>query len=300
MKKLIIVSALLCSLLFAPVFVSAQTAPTADALTQQLIKLLTQMIAQLEQEIQQILVQQKSQTSTSIQPTQNTPPAVPITTPVSTTPTTITCTPNWQCNSWSICTNSQQIRTCSDSNSCNTYNQQPPLTQYCSMPTPNPITTPTPVCNPSWQCGNWNTCTNSLQTRICTDSNNCNTTNGKPTLTQFCVMPAPTLTPTQQTQACQNTYNSASSSLNTSEQQTENQLNSQISSIQSQLDALNEQFAGNGTASSGAAARAEQPLNDTLTNEKAQLANAQVQYQTNLIVLNNTLQICLSSIVQNP
>ena len=56
MKKFIIVSVLLCSILFVPVFASAQTAPTADALTQQLIKLLTQMIAQLEQEIQQILV----------------------------------------------------------------------------------------------------------------------------------------------------------------------------------------------------------------------------------------------------
>ncbi len=70
MKKLIIVSALLCSLLFAPVFVSAQTATTHDALTQQLIQLLTQLIAQLEQQIATILAQQQTQIAAIQQQTQ--------------------------------------------------------------------------------------------------------------------------------------------------------------------------------------------------------------------------------------
>jgi len=47
---------------------------------------------------------------------------------------------------------------------------------------------PTPVCNPNWQCGNWNTCANSQQTRICNDSNNCGTSNNKPSEIQSCVI----------------------------------------------------------------------------------------------------------------
>ena len=47
-----------------------------------------------------------------------------------------TCTPNWQCNTWSACSSSQQSRTCSDSNNCGVANGEPLLTQSCSMPTP--------------------------------------------------------------------------------------------------------------------------------------------------------------------
>ena len=65
MRKIIIVSMLLCSLLFIPLCASAQTVATQQETTQQLIQLLTQLIAQLEQEIQQILAQQQSQSSSS-------------------------------------------------------------------------------------------------------------------------------------------------------------------------------------------------------------------------------------------
>jgi hypothetical protein len=324
MKKLIIVSVLLCSILFVPVFVSAQAAPTSAQLTQQLIQTLTQLIAQLEQQIKTILAQQKSQAVDSSQIAQSTSPATTTTTipalTVTPVPTpTPTPTPLIQCNgiSYNPCLNGKESY-CPPSGTMICYNPGDIFcnNQYwtpcpsgqtascsstgeiCQIPTP--ITTLTPVCNPNWQCGTWNTCTNSLQTRTCTDSNGCNTTNGKPNLMQACIMPVPTLTPAQQTQACQNTYNTASSSLSANEQQTENQLNSQISSTQSQLSAIEEQFAGNGTASSGAAARAEQPYIQNIANEKAQLANAQAQYQTNSTALNNTLQTCLSSVVQVP
>jgi hypothetical protein len=37
-----------------------------------------------------------------------------------------------------------------------------------------------PGCTPNWQCTAWSSCTNSQQTRTCTDSNNCGVTTGKP------------------------------------------------------------------------------------------------------------------------
>lgn len=57
-----------------------------------------------------------------------------------------------------------------------------------------PVATPPPqptVCNPNWQCGDWNTCTNSFQTRSCTDTNNCNTETGQPVESQPCVVQIP-------------------------------------------------------------------------------------------------------------
>lgn len=77
-------------------FAAAQTSQTQASLTQQLIQLLTQMIAQLEQEIQQILAMQKNSNP------------VPVPT---------TCTPNWQCG-WSDCVHGSQSETIVDSNNC--------------------------------------------------------------------------------------------------------------------------------------------------------------------------------------
>lgn len=51
----------------------------------------------------------------------------------------------------------------------------------------NPIT-PQTACLPKWQCGNWSDCINSLQTKTCTDSNNCGTLTGRPSLTQSCTI----------------------------------------------------------------------------------------------------------------
>ena len=42
------------------------------------------------------------------------------------------------------------------------------------------------ICSPNWQCGSWGTCTNSQQTRTCSDQNSCGTSNGQPLLTQSC------------------------------------------------------------------------------------------------------------------
>ena len=41
-------------------------------------------------------------------------------------------------------------------------------------------------CAESWSCTSWSTCANSVQTRTCTDSNNCGTTANKPTESQSC------------------------------------------------------------------------------------------------------------------
>jgi hypothetical protein len=42
------------------------------------------------------------------------------------------------------------------------------------------------ICTESWSCGSWSTCTNSTQTRTCTDVNSCGTTSSKPALSQGC------------------------------------------------------------------------------------------------------------------
>jgi len=42
-----------------------------------------------------------------------------------------TCTPNWQCTSWDICSNGSQTRSCYDSNYCGTTTGVPSQTQSC-------------------------------------------------------------------------------------------------------------------------------------------------------------------------
>lgn len=46
-----------------------------------------------------------------------------------------TCTQNWQCSSWGVCENSQQTRTCTDSNSCGATTNKPTETQSCTSTT---------------------------------------------------------------------------------------------------------------------------------------------------------------------
>ncbi len=43
------------------------------------------------------------------------------------------------------------------------------------------------ICTTNWFCTNWSACANGVQTKTCTDLNNCGTTNGKPSTTQSCV-----------------------------------------------------------------------------------------------------------------
>ncbi len=51
---------------------------------------------------------------------------------------------------------------------------------------PNGQQTNTPLCTENWNCNNWSSCNNGQQTRTCTDSNNCGTTNNKPSLSKAC------------------------------------------------------------------------------------------------------------------
>jgi hypothetical protein len=44
-----------------------------------------------------------------------------------------TCSPNWQCDPWNICTEGVQTRTCTDLNGCGTLTGQPPLQQACPL-----------------------------------------------------------------------------------------------------------------------------------------------------------------------
>ena len=54
------------------------------------------------------------------------------------------CTESWSCGSWSTCTNNTQSRTCADANSCNTFVNQPALTQSCDSTAPTvSLTAPT-------------------------------------------------------------------------------------------------------------------------------------------------------------
>jgi hypothetical protein len=47
----------------------------------------------------------------------------------------------------------------------------------------------TTLCEENWTCSEWSDCLNEIQTRICTDLNDCGTNNSKPTETQDCVVP---------------------------------------------------------------------------------------------------------------
>ena len=90
------------------------------------IALLMQQVQAMQQQnttVQQLqqTVQQQSQTIQQIQ--QNTQQIAQN-----------TCTPNWQCGDWTTCANSQQTRTCTDSNNCGNTNGKPVLTQSCNMP----------------------------------------------------------------------------------------------------------------------------------------------------------------------
>lgn len=48
----------------------------------------------------------------------------------------LTCLENWSCSDWSACTNSSQLRSCTDSNSCGTTYHRPAVTQSCNVMLP--------------------------------------------------------------------------------------------------------------------------------------------------------------------
>jgi PGF-pre-PGF domain-containing protein len=49
------------------------------------------------------------------------------------TPTPTACTESWSCTDWSTCANSQQTRTCTDTNSCGTTASKPSESQSCTV-----------------------------------------------------------------------------------------------------------------------------------------------------------------------
>jgi hypothetical protein len=56
------------------------------------------------------------------------------TTSTQTTPTTVTCTPNWQCGDWQECIEGNQARACTDTNNCATQSGIPATSQVCTVP----------------------------------------------------------------------------------------------------------------------------------------------------------------------
>ncbi|MBI2130048.1 hypothetical protein HYU07_07525 [Candidatus Woesearchaeota archaeon] len=63
------------------------------------------------------------------------------------------CTPNWQCNTWSTCASGKQARTCTDANNCNNLAGKPSEQQSCAINVqPTPITEqPAKIEKPWWQ-----------------------------------------------------------------------------------------------------------------------------------------------------
>jgi len=45
------------------------------------------------------------------------------------------------------------------------------------------------ACTPVWDCGDWGTCVNNQQVKVCTDRNGCGTTLNRPAISQSCTMP---------------------------------------------------------------------------------------------------------------
>ena len=260
MKKLIIVSTLLCSFLFVPIFVSAQIAqttttstttptptsnpnPTPTPITN--ASLNTNLYYGLQnnsdvKQLQEFLIAKGFltgsstgnffsltlkavkvyQTSVSISPTGyvgtltrtainndlaaqlsasnaeaiaetgTTPPAS--TTPATANNTMASLQTQIAALQQQIASMQQQNTTTQTNNSTQPQTLQQ-ITQNLQALTGVPGTN---ICTPNWQCSNWSACTGLQQTRTCTDLNNCNTTNGKPLLTQISPLCSPVITPT--------------------------------------------------------------------------------------------------------
>jgi signal peptidase len=138
--------------------------------------------------------------------------------------TTQNCTEDWSCTEWSECINGTQTRNCTDLNDCNTTLNKPLEFRECNSTEGNftcedlcgdgicqevvclgegcpcqenrescPIDcamnstdNTTQNCTENWNCTEWSECINGIQTRVCIDLSNCNTTFLKPNETQEC------------------------------------------------------------------------------------------------------------------
>lgn len=66
------------------------------------------------------------------------------------------------------------------------YQAESPGFSYFLIGTKNGEAAPS-ICNENWSCTDWSVCSNSQQTRSCTDANNCGTTTNKPVESQSCI-----------------------------------------------------------------------------------------------------------------
>jgi hypothetical protein len=202
MKKLVVVVVLLFSFLFAPIFALAVDTPTQEQLTQQLIAVLTQLIAQLQQQIATILASQARSTA-----------------PTPITPVPPICVSNWQCG-WGNCINGYVSQVAVDLNSCGLPSSGAgiactALARQCGGLIEVPV-----ICTPSTTCEAWSTCVNGKQTQACV-STGCSEDGGTPTSASVQERDCPVgCTPIricekwgicgrgQQTRICTNTYTS--------------------------------------------------------------------------------------------
>jgi hypothetical protein len=66
-----------------------------------------------------------------------------------------------------------------------------PSTPISSIPFP--MAGSTPVCYDNWQCNSFGSCVNGVQTRTCTDVDQCGNSNGEPATSQVCTTPVPVM-----------------------------------------------------------------------------------------------------------
>jgi hypothetical protein len=106
------------------------------------------------------------------------------------------CLLKWNCTEWSECASEgTQTRTCKNIGTCaNTFNV-PKLTQNCTYSGPAEVTTGGEetgnACTENWDCTEWSSCADGMQTRICTDYNECGTQGNMPAVSQECAAEAP-------------------------------------------------------------------------------------------------------------
>ncbi|MEN7982177.1 MAG: hypothetical protein ABFQ65_01900 [Nanoarchaeota archaeon] len=91
----------------------------------------------------------------------------------------IECTLDINCESWSICINETQNRTCINSTCEGDFSYIE--IQDCSIST----------CVINWSSGNWSDCINGSQTRTVIDLNNCENNAGKPAVSKSCEVCVP-------------------------------------------------------------------------------------------------------------
>ena len=105
------------------------------------------------------------------------------------TPLPTTCSgTNTSCGTYPNCNNCNNQDGCSGT----TYRDYYCSNNSCAYTSSSNDSRCVTACTENWSCTSWSACSNSTQTRICTDVNSCGTTANKPTESQSCtVAPSP-------------------------------------------------------------------------------------------------------------